>query len=164
MKLGLLVIDMQKHLLNGYVDQQTIDGACEYMNYTAGLLRSKGHPVIHIKDVEGAEDVNDDGIGFIPGIQIESGDTVVHKTFSNAFWKTELESILAEKGVDLLVVSGFAAEYCVLFTYNGALERGFKAAILQRGIVSTKQGAVQDIYRDRHLISYPVIEALVELG
>lgn len=59
------------------------------------------------------------------------------------------------------MIAGFAAEYCVTFTANGAVERGFHAAILQRGIISTKTDAIHFIYRDRHVISYPVIEFML---
>ena len=65
--------------------------------------------------------------------------------------------------MDFVVVAGYAAEYCVLFTYNGARERGFKTAMLQGGIVSSKPDAITGAYRDRNLISYPVIEAMVSL-
>ena len=34
----------------------------------------------------------------------------------------------------IVIVSGLAAEHCVLFTYNGALERGYDASILQHEI------------------------------
>lgn len=62
----------------------------------------------------------------------------------------------------LVIVAGFGAEQCVLFTYNGALERGFKAVMLQNGIISSREDIIQATYRDRDLISDPVIAALVE--
>lgn len=69
---------------------------------------------------------------------------------------------MLEQGIDLLILSGYAAEHCVLFTYNGALERGFKAVLLQNGILSSQSDVIPATYRDRSLISYPVIEALVQ--
>jgi nicotinamidase-related amidase len=84
------------------------------------------------------------------------------KEFSNAFWKTDLEQLLRENGVEFVIVAGFAAEQCVTFTINGAIERGFQAAVLQKGVLSTQPEAIPSIYRDRHMISYPVIEFLME--
>jgi nicotinamidase-related amidase len=104
---------------------------------------------------------NEAAFNVIPEIQIMDGDLRVTKEYSNAFWKTDLEKILLEQGVDLLILSGYAAEHCVLFTYNGAMERGFKPVILQQGILSSHSDTITATYRDRKLISYPVIEALV---
>lgn len=161
MKIGLLIIDLQEvHL--GKVEQKVIDKACEYINYAAELLRSKDHTVIHIQDIEGMQPSDEETFKIIPGIEIKETDLRVTKEYSNAFWKTDLEQIVLEQGIDLLILSGYAAEHCVLFTYNGAMERGFKAVLLQNGILSSQSDVIPATYRDRSLISYPVIEALVQ--
>jgi nicotinamidase-related amidase len=157
--IALLVIDMQTNFLED-VDKAIVHSACEYINHVAGLLRENNHTVIHVKDIEGAEDLSGAGLNFIPEIVIEQDDIQINKEYSNAFWKTELETVLSDKGIQLVIVSGFAAEHCVLFTYNGALERGFKAAILQKGILSTQSAVIDQTYRDRHVVAYPVIEYL----
>ncbi|MEK3682525.1 cysteine hydrolase family protein [Paenibacillus sp. FSL R10-2736] len=161
MKIGLLIIDLQEvHL--GKVEQKVIDQACEFVNYVSELLRSKDHTVIHIQDIEGMQPSDEEKFKIIPGIEIKETDLRVTKEYSNAFWKTDLEQIVLEQGIDLLILSGYAAEHCVLFTYNGAMERGFKAVLLQDGILSSKSDVIPATYRDRKLISYPVIEALVQ--
>lgn len=161
MKIGLLIIDLQEVHVSG-VEQKEIDRACEYINYVSGLLRAKGHPVIHIQDIEGMQPSEEAKFGIIPGVEIHETDLNVKKEYSNAFWKTDLEAIVREQGIDLLILSGYAAEHCVLFTYNGAAERGIKAVLLQNGILSSHQDVVMAAYRDRNLISYPVIQALVQ--
>jgi len=138
-----------------------IDSACEYINYVADLLRSKDHVVIHIQDIEGIAESNRDSYNTIPEIQIQDKDFILTKENSNAFWKTELEQILLDQNIELIIVSGFAAEHCVLFTYNGAIERGFKPVILQNGILSTQSDVITSTYRDRNLISHPVIPYLM---
>ncbi|WP_342420887.1 isochorismatase family cysteine hydrolase [Paenibacillus sp. FSL E2-0178] len=161
MKIGLLIIDVQEvHLRK--VEQKVIDQACEFINYVSELLRSKDHTVIHIQDIEGMQPSDEEKFKIIPGIEIKETDLRVMKEYSNAFWKTDLEKIVLEQGIDLLILSGYAAEHCVLFTYNGAMERGFKAVLLQDGILSSKSDVIPATYRDRKLISYPVIEALVQ--
>lgn len=89
---------------------------------------------------------------------MKEGNLGIRKRRSNAFWDTGLEEILRRNSVKLVIVSGFAAENCVLFTYNGAVERDFKEAILHNGIVGERSSPVFDIYRDRNIISYPVTE------
>ncbi|MNW20834.1 Isochorismatase family protein [compost metagenome] len=69
--------------------------------------------------------------------------------------------MLKNHGVELLIISGFSAEHCVQFTYNGASERGFRPVLLQNGILSAHSDVITAAYRDRNLISYPVIQYLI---
>lgn len=65
-------------------------------------------------------------------------------------------------GVEFLVISGFAAEYCVLFTYNGARERGFGVALLQHGIGGLSKERVKDTQLIRSVISYDAVDFLIK--
>lgn len=160
MKLALLIVDMQKLFIDPYRDRMDVNRACEHINYVAGMLREAGHPVIRIRDVE-EKDAGEERLAEIPEIVAASSDLQVEKVHSNAFWETNLEAILREHAPDLVIVSGYAAQYCVLATYNGAAERGFRAVLLQGGILSEHADAVAAAYRDRNLISHPVIKAVV---
>lgn len=162
MKIALLIVDMQKIFLDKSKVITGIDKACEYINYSTELLRSKSHIIVHVKDVEGESEENKQLFEFIPEIIIKEGDIKIRKIKSNSFWDTELENILHKNKVELVIVSGFAAENCVLFTYNGAIERNFKAVILQNGIVSENKSSILETYRDRNIISYPVIEFIID--
>ncbi|MEO3944267.1 isochorismatase family cysteine hydrolase [Gorillibacterium sp. CAU 1737] len=162
MKIALLIVDLQPvYLEEEPLEASVLNSACMYINYVANLLRSNGQPVFHIQDIQDRTEENKHRYEVIPDIVIHPEDRRVTKVYSNAFWKTELEKELRELKVGMVIVAGFAAEHCVLFTYNGAMERDFKAAILQNGILSTKQEVIPATYRDRNLISYPVIEHLI---
>jgi nicotinamidase-related amidase len=76
----------------------------------------------------------------------------------NAFWETELDTILKREGVDCLIISGFAVEHCVLFTYNGAIERGYHAFLLQHGLAGMEEDEIKRIQLLRYVISYNAIE------
>lgn len=162
MKIALLIVDMQNVFLQDQKKSAALREACEHINYVADRLRSINHCVIHIQDIEGAQELDSDLYDFIPEIKIEKNDLRITKEASNSFWNTGLEQILLDQEVDLVIVSGFAAEYCVLATYNGAIERGFHAVMLQNGVLSTKNDAVLHTYRDRNVISYPVIDYIVK--
>lgn len=161
MKIALLVIDMQRIFLEDHIKELKADRACEYINYVGKLLRSKDHLVVHVKDVESATDENEHLLDFISEVYVDPSDKIVTKEYSNSFWKTNLEELLNEHNVGLVIVSGFAAEHCVLFTYNGANERGFKSVLLQNGIVGKRPESVELMYIDRNVISHPVISYLV---
>ncbi|MGG4479671.1 cysteine hydrolase family protein [Paenibacillus illinoisensis] len=162
MKIGFLIVDMQESIVRGRVEQKGIDHACEYINHVADVLRSNDHVVVHVQDVEGMEGSPPEEYRIIPEVNVNEKDLTVTKESSNAFWQTELESVLKSHGVELVIISGFAAEECVLFTYNGAMERGFRPVMLQNGILSTHQEAVTSTYRDRNVISYPVVDYLIK--
>jgi nicotinamidase-related amidase len=160
MKLALLVIDMQKAFLADFPDPKALEKCCEYINHVSGLVRTAGHQVIHIQDVEGADTLSAEELDFIEQIEIDPSDLKVTKKESNAFWETDLERIVTERGFDLLILCGQAAEHCVVFTYNGAWERGHRAVILQHAVLSSTPGRMAHLQEDRHVISYPVVEAL----
>ncbi|WP_416298006.1 cysteine hydrolase family protein [Paenibacillus illinoisensis] len=162
MKIGFLIVDMQESIVRGRVEQKGIDHACEYINHVADVLRSNDHVVVHVQDVEGLEESSPEDYRIISEVNVNEKDLTVTKESSNAFWQTELESTLKSHGVELVIISGFAAEECVLFTYNGAMERGFRPVMLQNGILSTHQEAVTSTYRDRNVISYPVVDYLIK--
>ncbi|MBE7684364.1 cysteine hydrolase family protein [Paenibacillus sp. P13VS] len=162
MKIGFLIVDMQESIVRGRVEQKGLDHACEYINHVADVLRSNDHVVVHVQDVEGLEGSSPEEYRIISEVNVNEKDLTVTKESSNAFWQTELESILKSHGVELVIISGFAAEECVLFTYNGAMERGFRPVMLQNGILSTHQEAVTSTYRDRNVISYPVVDYLIK--
>ena len=160
MKIGFLIIDMQAIHLQG-IDKQNVNRACEYINYVSDMIRSEDHIVIHIQDIEGITESNRDTYNTIPDIQIKDKDLIVTKEYSNSFWKTDLDQILVKQGIEFLIIAGNAAEHCVLFTYNGANERGFNAVILQNGILSKHNDVITATYRDRNIISHPVVKYLI---
>ncbi len=160
MKIALIVIDMQKCFLSEYSGLQPIKECCTYINHVGRVLRNAGHLIIHVKDMEEAEVLSAEQLEFTEDIEVGPKDLVVEKKQSNAFWNTNLDEILQEHGVDLLILCGQAAEHCVLFTYNGARERGRTAVILQNGVLSQKPGRVEALMADRNVISYPVIEVI----
>lgn len=154
---------MQNIFLHDHMEKLNVSKACEYINHVSGLIRGKDHLVVHIQDMEGSnEDTEPDARNIIPEITVGPKDFRMMKEFSNAFWKTDLEQLLRDHGVEFVIVAGFAAEHCITFTVNGAVERGFGVAILQKGILSTKSDAIHSIYHDRHMISYPVVEFLMD--
>jgi nicotinamidase-related amidase len=161
MKIGFLIVDMQNIFLKNQLEVPNVQESCEYINYVADLLRTNHHLVVHIQDIEGSAETDPELLEVIPEITIDQRDICITKEYSNAFWKTDLEQVLVNNGISLVIIAGFAAEHCVLFTYNGAIERGFKSVVLQNGILSTKPDAINQTYRDRNMISYPVIESIV---
>lgn len=157
MSIAFLVIDMQKEFYELEHCKETMTSTIDYINETAELFRKTGNPVVIIQDEEAGEGPGSKGYEFIDDIKIEPTDIKISKIFSNAFWKTDLEKILKEKGVKFVVISGFAAEYCVLFTLNGAEERGFGASLLQHGVAGLSKAHVDETHLIRATVSLETI-------
>ena len=157
MNIALLIIDMQKEFYENNNLKPMLDNALEYINETSQIFRRANKPVIIIQDKEAGQGPSSHGFENIESLLIEDSDKSIYKFHSNSFWETDLEALLTALKVDYLIISGFAAEHCVLFTYNGALERGYGASLLQHGIAGLEKENVDSIQQIRSVIS---IEAL----
>ena len=73
-----------------------------------------------------------DGWQFVPELKLADGEPVVHKTYADSFEATDLEEVLAGKGIGRLVVSGAQTDECIRSTLHGAIVRGYDATAGQR--------------------------------
>lgn len=156
-KVALLIIDMQKDCKEATSCKASFEKAVEYINEISQHFRKKKHPVVIIQDVE-AGGPETEGFKCVEELVVSDKDFFVHKSYSNAFWETELDSILKSEGVDCVVVCGFAVEHCVLFTYNGAIERGYNTFLLQNGVAGFDDDEIKRIQSLRSVVSYEALE------
>jgi nicotinamidase-related amidase len=156
-KVALLIIDMQKNCKEATSCKESFEKAVEYINEISEYFRKQKHPVVIIQDVE-ADGPETEGFKCVEELLVSDTDFFVQKNYSNAFWQTELDTILNSEGVDCVVISGFAVEHCVLFTYNGAIERGYNSFLLQHGIAGFDDDEIKRIQLLRSVISYEALE------
>lgn len=69
---------------------------------------------------------------------------------------------MRENDVDIVVVAGYCAEYCVISTYKGALDYDFFPVILKDGIASWKKGNEELIESITNVISPAVLKKIME--
>ncbi|MFJ7986392.1 isochorismatase family protein [Streptomyces sp. NPDC096351] len=130
----LIMIDFQNTYRSGVM---RLDGAEAALAAGARLLaaaRAAGAPVVHV--------VNDGGEGTPYDIRAEigaisdevapvEGEKVVVKQFPDAFHATDLEAALKDLGAGGdLVIAGFMTHMCVLFTAQGAFNRGHRPTVV----------------------------------
>lgn len=70
----------------------------------------------------------------------DNDDYFVLKPKHSAFFSTTLETLLQYLGTRCLVVGGFAADICVLFTANDAYMRDLRLVIPSDGVASNDSG------------------------
>jgi nicotinamidase-related amidase len=165
MKPALLVVDMQNEFFaEGSPALSSLREATEYINATIALFRRAAAPVIVVSDIEEPHRVpGREPFAVHPSVAVEAGDLHIDKRFGNAFWQTDLDAELRARGVTMVIVCGFCAEYCVLDTCRGARERGYATALLRRGIASPRAAHIQVVEAICELVSYGALAGFLGL-
>ncbi|MBN1995583.1 MAG: isochorismatase family protein [Anaerolineae bacterium] len=165
MQPALLVIDVQKEFYKfNPVTAQSLDDAIEYINAAIALFREKNLPVICVQHVDEAENLKPGVAGFdVPeALNVLPSDLHIHKTYSNSFNKTLLEKELQTLGVDIVIITGFCAEYCVLSTYRGAEDLDLTPLILRGALASGALENIKFVENISDLISYGALKKVLE--
>lgn len=79
--------------------------------------------------VEGSE-----GAETIDELEVRPDDVMVKKSRYSGFCKTDLERILAEKGVDEVEVVGVCTSICVMDTVGGLKNRDYEVTVFKDGV------------------------------
>jgi nicotinamidase-related amidase len=95
--------------------------------------RERGNPSLRIGDdgpmgrllVRGSL-----GHDIVPELAPVEGEVVLDKPGKDAFYATDLETILRARGITHLIVTGVTTEVCVQTTVRAANDRGFECLIL----------------------------------
>jgi nicotinamidase-related amidase len=164
-KAALLVIDVQKEFFEfSPTTAQSLRDAIEYINAAIELFRKKELPVICAQHVDEERDLvpGQEGFDLHDELDILPSDPRIHKTYSNSFNKTPLEDELRERGVDTVIVTGFAAEYCVLSTYRGAQDLDLKPVILRGSLASHSLENIRFVESISDIVSYGALEKILE--
>lgn len=82
-----------------------------------------------------------------PDIAPEKSDVVVEKTHSSAFEQTQLQQLLASKGIVNLITCGTQSEHCLSNTSLSGLDNGYKVYVASdaHGTVSTEADHAADV-------------------
>ena len=134
---ALLVLDVQNDIfVPENPNLSAFETALLVINEAIGLFRNEGLPIALVQHASSKKPEGSYSWMVYRGVISTDSDFRLSKSFLDAFWQTELDSQLRASAVRDLIVCGFLSEYCVLSTYRGGIQRGFKAQVLEGGIAS----------------------------
>jgi nicotinamidase-related amidase len=124
---ALLVIDVQ----NGVVaETHNRDDVIANINTLVDKARVDDAPVIWVQHSGDHLPRGSDGWQYVPELVRRDSEPLVHKTYGDSFEGTELEEVLAERGVGRLVVTGAQTDACIRATLHGAFVRGYDVTLV----------------------------------
>lgn len=112
--------------------------------------RQNAVPIIHLQLIVGDDDPRNDGtpdeLRFTAGSKgaqilptvLGDGDIVMPKPKDSGFFRTTLDEVLKELGVDTVIISGMQTQICVQTTAADAHFRGYAVVVPSDGVVSSR--------------------------
>jgi len=130
MKSALIITDMQQGLFSA--PKHDAAGLVTRLNQLARRIRAASGIVIFIQHEGLAGDAfepQSPGWQLLSDLVVEPNDVIVSKKSCDAFLNTKLADLLRTNGVDRLVITGCATDYCVDTTIRSALARGYATVV-----------------------------------
>lgn len=151
---ALLVVDMQVGLWRQDPVAVDVDGIVDRINELISSFRESGNCVVFIQHdgPQGSDfEPETDGWCLLPELRREGDDLVVRKTICDAFYESELDARLRERGVDEVVVVGWATDHCVDTTIRAAISHNYAVvAVADAHTVARRPHADADLLIAHH--------------
>jgi nicotinamidase-related amidase len=124
---ALLVIDVQ----NGVVrDAHDRDNVVANIGTLVDKARAADVDVVWIQHKNDELKPDSEPWQYVPELVRRDSEPLVHKAYGDSFEETDLESVLAERGVGRLFVAGAQTDECIRSTLHGAIVRGYDATLV----------------------------------
>lgn len=124
---ALLVIDVQNGVVEGAYDRDDVVARIATLVERA---RAADVDVVWIQHHSDHLPRDSEAWRYVPELVRADAEPLVHKAYGDSFEETTLESVLAERGVGRLFVTGAQTDACVRSTLHGAITRGYDATLV----------------------------------
>src|SRR3954447_830816 len=124
---ALLVIDVKNGVMDGAHDR---DAVIANINALVDKARAEDVPVVWVQHSSEHLVRDTESWQYVPELTRRDSEPVVHKHYGDSFEATDLESLLAERGVGRLVVAGAQTDACIRSTLHGAFVRGYDVTLV----------------------------------
>jgi nicotinamidase-related amidase len=124
---ALLVIDVQNGVVGEAYDRDAV-----IANIAALIDKARAADVDVVWVQHNDDDLKKDSESwqYVPELVRQDSEPLIQKEYGDAFEATDLESVLAARGVGQLIVSGAQTDACIRSTLHGAITRGYDATLV----------------------------------
>ncbi|WP_328454645.1 cysteine hydrolase family protein [Amycolatopsis sp. NBC_00438] len=126
-KTALLVVDVQNGVMREAHDREAV---VANIGALVDKARSAGVDVVWVQHTSAELPRDSETWQYIPELVRRDEEPLVHKAYGDSFEDTDLESVLAARGIGRLVVAGAQTDACIRSTLHGALARGYDATLV----------------------------------
>ncbi|BDD06499.1 cysteine hydrolase family protein [Aureibacter tunicatorum] len=133
---ALLIIDMQKGSFTPKTPRYDTSGVVKRINELSDLCRKRNFPVFHIQhDGTGSGEFEKNAFDWeiLDEIEVKPMDIMVDKYANDVFYQSNLQATLLEHGIDELIITGCATDFCVESTVQSALTKDYTIKIVADG-------------------------------
>ena len=133
---ALLIIDMQKISFTPETPRFDSEDVIKRINVLSNLFRKNEHIVIFIQHdgtKQGYCMPDTEEWKILPSLKVGASDLFISKSANDAFYKTPLKDQLIKFGVDELIITGCATDFCVDSTVKSALTNDFTVKVMADG-------------------------------
>jgi nicotinamidase-related amidase len=124
---ALLVIDVQ----NGVVGEAyNRDAVVTNINTLVDKARAAGVEVVWVQHNNDEMPKDSEAWQYVPELSRQGSEALVQKSYPDSFEETDLEPVLAERGIGRLFISGAQTDECIRATLHGAVVRGYDATLV----------------------------------
>ncbi len=124
---ALLVIDVQNGVVGEAYDR---DAVISNIATLVDKARAADVDVVWVQHNSDELPRDSENWQYVPELVRRDDEPVVHKTYGDSFEDTDLESVLAARGVGRLIVTGAQTDECIRSTLHGAITRGYDATLV----------------------------------
>lgn len=124
---ALLVIDVQNGVMASSINR---DSVIANIKSLVDKARSEDVPVVWVQHNDKGLPRESEVWQYVPELQREEAEPLVHKSYGDSFEGTDLETRLAELGVGRLVVTGAQTDMCIRSTIHGGFARGYDVTLV----------------------------------
>jgi nicotinamidase-related amidase len=136
---ALVVVDVQNAFLPFMCGEDLRIGP-ETINWAIRIFRQHGRPVIRVAHTDPTWGTPEGSVGFEGSerVHLTGSDPVMVKRHPSAFKKTDLDSLLKSREINVLFIAGLSATGCVLAMYRAADDLDYKTFLVKDAVVSPK--------------------------
>jgi nicotinamidase-related amidase len=124
---ALLVIDVQNSVV---ADAHQRDAVIANIGALVDNARDAAAPIVWVQHSDENLKRGSEAWEYVPELKRQESESLVHKSFGDAFEDTDLETVLAKAGVGRLVVAGAQTDACIRCTIHGAFARGYDVTLV----------------------------------